>query len=284
MPKPFLGCFALLCVFLPLHAQEKAPATKHVPSVPQKVEQKPADNSSVQILNSVTPQPQNEEKSKGYWAQFFAPENLPNIFLFAVGVAGVIVAVRTLKTIARQTKATEDSVKVIERQTKATEDSVKVAEKTMLLQFRPKVAIRAVTVTGISATNIANNRSVTLVVINEGGSNAHIVHSAISVTVLDANTDILNAKGISLGELTLVPGQGKAAGIPIGDELAHVMQEEIAHASTGPWPGHKTVALIGIIRYRDELGLTRMKSLNRGFNPTTVNFTIAQIEDAEYGT
>jgi len=43
----------------------------------------------------------------------FSPENLPDIILGAAGVVGVVVAIITFKTIARQTRATEDSVKAM---------------------------------------------------------------------------------------------------------------------------------------------------------------------------
>jgi hypothetical protein len=46
-----------------------------------------------------------------YFWDLIAANNLPNLLLFVVGVAGTIIAVRTLKKIERQTKAAEVSSK-----------------------------------------------------------------------------------------------------------------------------------------------------------------------------
>jgi hypothetical protein len=55
----------------------------------------------------------NEPKS--YLCRLLSPENLPNVGLFFAGVAGIIVAICTLKVIERQTKATESSVEALIR-------------------------------------------------------------------------------------------------------------------------------------------------------------------------
>lgn len=47
------------------------------------------------------------DDSKSYGSRLFSPENLPNIGLFFAGVAGIIVAICTLKIIGRQTVAIE---------------------------------------------------------------------------------------------------------------------------------------------------------------------------------
>jgi hypothetical protein len=44
---------------------------------------------------------------KGYSSRLLSPENLPNILLVVVAIAAIIVAVRTLKTLERQTSAIE---------------------------------------------------------------------------------------------------------------------------------------------------------------------------------
>lgn len=47
----------------------------------------------------------------GYFATLFSANNLPNLLLFAAAVGAIIVAVITLRTIVRQTKAAEDAAK-----------------------------------------------------------------------------------------------------------------------------------------------------------------------------
>ncbi len=61
-----------------------------------------------------TPQPSPAAESKPYWERVLSPDNFPNLILCATGIAGVMVALCTLQTIARQTKATEDSVKAMQ--------------------------------------------------------------------------------------------------------------------------------------------------------------------------
>jgi hypothetical protein len=51
----------------------------------------------------------SQAKPENYLRRLFAPENAPNIALFLVGFAGVVVALLTLRKLERQTKATEDA-------------------------------------------------------------------------------------------------------------------------------------------------------------------------------
>jgi hypothetical protein len=53
---------------------------------------------------------------KSYFTRLFSPENLPNIVLSIAGIAGIIVAIYTLKKIGKQTTAIENSVKLQEAQ------------------------------------------------------------------------------------------------------------------------------------------------------------------------
>jgi len=67
-------------------------------------------SSTIVVIQQKTTGQQNErtaDDSQGYFACLFSPENLPNIGLFLAGIAGIIVAVCTLKNIQKQTNATE---------------------------------------------------------------------------------------------------------------------------------------------------------------------------------
>jgi hypothetical protein len=203
-------------------------------------------------------------------------------------VAGVIVAVRTLRTIARQTKAVEESVKVIERQTKATEDSVKVierqtiaikdsvklSEKTMILQFRPRVAITGELVHGITADAIASSKFLNFVVINEGTSKAHITDSRFVLKVIHFTVgryDLFD-DAVSLGELSLDPGQAETKRLAIGDDLAKDIQEEMKHATDKNWKGSKTIMFAAKLWYTDELGLTKSTAITAKLRSTSGTF------------
>jgi Co/Zn/Cd efflux system component len=45
--------------------------------------------------------------AKSYLSRLFSPENLPNIGLLLAGIIGIVVAIRTLKILGRQTTAIE---------------------------------------------------------------------------------------------------------------------------------------------------------------------------------
>jgi hypothetical protein len=64
---------------------------------------------------------------EGYFKRLFSPENTPNIALFFVGIGGIIVALCTLKTIARQTKATEDTAMAASNSSEAGKAAVEAA-------------------------------------------------------------------------------------------------------------------------------------------------------------
>jgi hypothetical protein len=236
MLNRFLVYFVLCCALLPLYAQEKAPATKHISSVPQKVEQKPADAPSVQILNSVAQQPSTEEKPKSYWARFFAPENLPNILLFVVGLLGSAIALVTLIAIWRQTKAMQDTLDI--------------SKRTLLLQFRPVLILRDLRTMGLLPNPTAPEPvEVFLAIENTGGSDAHIISSQIVVKIVDYSIAAFSLMegAISLGEMTLTPGEGHVKNIPIDDELAKAMIAETDHSDDPNWTGHKRIYCVGNI-------------------------------------
>src|SRR5271166_3454344 len=78
------------------HTSDKGAATTEAP------------DTSITVINEQTPnQEQNgtENHPKSYLGRLFAPDNLPNIGLFVVGVAGVVIALFTLQKIKEQTTA-----------------------------------------------------------------------------------------------------------------------------------------------------------------------------------
>jgi hypothetical protein len=97
-------------VFLPIYGQEKA---GHAKSSEAKTEQRQRDSVPVNVIvDCVEAKPHDDhsaEKANGasnkpekYFATLFSANNLPNVCLFFVGLAGVGVAIWTLLTIKRQ--------------------------------------------------------------------------------------------------------------------------------------------------------------------------------------
>jgi hypothetical protein len=82
----------------------------------KKPDPEPPPSNAVVVVKQETSNTQGDgtkNDPKSYLARLFAPENLPNIALFFVGVIGIIVAICTLKIIARQTTAIEKQGEVM---------------------------------------------------------------------------------------------------------------------------------------------------------------------------
>ena len=69
-----------------------------------------------------------EYTPESYFKRVFIPENAPNIALVFVGIAGILVALLTLKNIERQTKSTEDAAIATQNSAMAMLESVELQE------------------------------------------------------------------------------------------------------------------------------------------------------------
>jgi hypothetical protein len=265
MSKRILFFIALVCALPPLHSQEKVPASKQVQLATQ-----PSAQPTITISKVVV---QAEDTPKGYWTRLLSPENLPNLLLFLVGAAGVWVAVSTLKTIKRQTKATEDSVEL--------------AEKVMLLQFRPRVSLRGGFISGLGGTIASTEkRTFQFVVVNEGGSNARIYKSGLVIEFQDPespNANIL-ANAASIGEFTLKPGEGKPLSLPISDTVAARLEMEFAAYKANPKAFISFVFFVGNIWYKDDLQIVRSTGVCRKFIPQFLSFKVVEGNGGEFST
>ncbi len=115
--KCILAIF-VLAILLPIYGQEKSaqpsshatntselkqPAPKPQPSTP------PSDINIVNQQTSAQEENRAKNNPQSYLSRLFAPENLPSIGLFFAGIAGIWVAIRTLKAIASQTHVLSES-------------------------------------------------------------------------------------------------------------------------------------------------------------------------------
>ena len=116
---------ALICI-LPVDGQEKSakPATNRESA--EAIQKARSDSAPAVQINTVNPQASatksdgSENHPKSYLGRLFSAENLPNIFLVAVGIFGVRAALKTLDEIKRQAD-------LLERQTGILDQSVDVA-------------------------------------------------------------------------------------------------------------------------------------------------------------
>ena len=107
------GLLLICTIILPINGQQKSTQTATKTSQTKQEVVTPAPKATPNAaINQQTPQIQEDgpkEHAQSYFSRLFAPENLPNIGLFLVGIAGIGVAIRTLKAIERQTQALVDS-------------------------------------------------------------------------------------------------------------------------------------------------------------------------------
>jgi hypothetical protein len=87
---------------------------------------------------------------KSYLSRLFSPENLPNIGLLFAGIAGILLTLRTLKVIGRQTTATEIAASAAKSSASAASDSaLAVTTQNALLRDTAQRQLRAyICVTG----------------------------------------------------------------------------------------------------------------------------------------
>ena len=113
----------MLAVFLlPIYGQEKgsqpsanqeSAKTAKQPA-PQPPPSSPA--SQINVINQEAPKQQGgraADNPKGYLSRLFSPENLPSIGLFLAGVAGIFVALSTLKVLSRQARSMRRQTRVL---------------------------------------------------------------------------------------------------------------------------------------------------------------------------
>jgi len=110
---------AALAFALPVYGQEKSPQSdSHEQRAQDKIETTPPrqiapSNSGVVINQQTSPEQKDRAASSSntYFSRLFSPENLPSIGLLLATVVGIAVAIRTLRTLVRQTEATEVAAK-----------------------------------------------------------------------------------------------------------------------------------------------------------------------------
>jgi len=110
----------------------------------KKPDPEPPPSNTVVVVKQETSNTQGDgtkNDPKSYLARLFAPENLPNIALFFVGVSGIIVALCTLKIIQRQTEHIARQAQSMRYQTTilresaaATRKAAEATEKSVTLQ------------------------------------------------------------------------------------------------------------------------------------------------------
>ena len=118
--------------FQPVYGQEKSPKSGSHPKTTEDAKSQaapappaltPAETNGIKPGVSDARNDGTKIHPESYLGRLFSPENLPNIGLLIAAVVGIIVAVRTLVMMWRQTKATEVSAQAAIMNAQAVIDS-----------------------------------------------------------------------------------------------------------------------------------------------------------------
>jgi len=251
----------LFASFFPIYGQEKR---SHLGSdeIASQNRQEPASNPTpalppieIHVVNGQAPEQSDRAAthSKGYFSRLVAPENLPSDGLFIVGIVGVVVAIRTLRGIERQTKTTED---------------------TLVLTQRPKIAVRmfyfsevrgagsVYTPWGMSAGSFCNGQ---FYIDNCGGTNAKIEEVRCDLCIatrLPTKRPYEGQEGLK-GNQTLRPGASITWLFGRSEPLDAQTWAEITTLTTGNSSYAKNFYVLGWIGYTDGLGIYRRTAFCR---------------------
>jgi len=193
--------------------------------------------------------------SQSYFARLFSPENLPNIALVVVAIGGIIVAVFTLIAIDRQAK---------------------IADKTLVLQFRPKLIVRGGEVYDPDTLRIE------FTVVNVGGSPAHIDRGEAEAQIVDSRQVSILEHAESIGMFSLQPGEGATRSVSLRENVAAAIGWLNAHPEGVMGAASPLVYFVGLIRYADDIGISRSMGFMRKYDPPRQKFVAVDDPDYEY--
>jgi hypothetical protein len=115
---------AILALALPIKGQDKSTKPNAQRQHADSIEQ---PNSSIIVVNKQAPTGDKNEastKSDDYLRHLLLPETLANVILGIVGIVGICIAIKSVKTIQRQAVIMIQQSRILMRQAKASEDAI----------------------------------------------------------------------------------------------------------------------------------------------------------------
>jgi hypothetical protein len=186
-----------------------------------------------------------------------------------------------LDNLAEDSKTTS---KAMAEMSTAISKQAEIMGKTMYLQFRPRLTIRGGFVDGTRTTNTKEvlGGRVEFVIINIGGTPAHIYKSQFVAKIVDYNIAgfSLFAGSTSIGEFSLQPGQGVTKEISFGLDALEEIRNQARKLGTAN-STERPVYFVGSLSYRDDLNISRSLSVFRKFDPQQQSFIPIKDSDAE---
>jgi hypothetical protein len=210
-----------------------------------------------------------------HWKDAFVPSTWSNWALFAAAIWAGRMALNTLMAIRKQAQLMDAQIKL--------------TEKTLVLQFRPRVILRAVTLfpTSTSKHGIADLQlwQIAIVLVNQGGNTAHVSTCGCNVYWRD-NYPKPHKHNPAASErwtdLSLGPGEMRELVIQIQEldfSAAFAVSEHVTNKQETPY---LWLICEGVITYHDDNGWTRQTGFKRQWNMETKRFEVSPDEETEY--
>ncbi len=255
---------AVCCIIVPIYGQER--------STKSAADEQNAESIATQTSASVGHDAAQAEGNKAekdspcYFSRLFSPENLPNIGLFIAGVAGIFIAISTLKSIKKQAELMQGQ---------------------LIAMQRPKIEVKHVflipkTIDEQGIATIQNHEwQIGCVIANTGGGKARIIESDLTIKRLGVgNFDELlppmpHYEGQhSFGQFLIEPGERQEKSVLLDDPTeTRYLYALHKDAEVGRVTATSPVACFGFIYYRDDSGVGRRTGFLTQWNPSDCTFT-----------
>jgi len=253
-------------------AQAKPQTDKQVAqpsqSSPSGTEKQPATNTANQ--NSPTVKPREDEYAVRVVST--PPRSTADgialgctIALTLVGIVGIIIGVCTLRKIEQQSTA---------------------AEKTITLQFRPRIAIRGITIHDWNVAPFMQEPTprIQVTIVNAGATQADIVEGRIQTYSGDCLPIPDFEKAEQMTPFSLQPGESVATSV-FTEGLVTTAIGWLLARPTSPFSKdaiRASVYIAGFIRYKDSVGIHRNRGFFRVYEPQKRRFVPVEDTDYEY--
>jgi hypothetical protein len=269
---------SVCCVVIPIYGQTtrkdtEAGKAKPADSQPPKAGAVNVDTVNVAKLNiheQTEPTGKSDDKStepKSYFSRLVTPENFNQWVLCFVGIAGIIVAVCTVKTIQRQTK---------------------VFHGQLIAMQRPRIEVKWVYLALKNEDDAEYPVGITLA--NVGGSRAQITESNLTVKKLGIGPmeSLLRKQPAYdgryfFGQFCMAPGERTDKTVVL-DSNTDASEFRWFKAMEKNDFNMKRTHLIcyGFLRYLDDSGVARLTGFGWRWNPEDMSFTRIESPDYEY--
>jgi hypothetical protein len=179
-----------------------------------------------------------------YLSRLFSPENLPSIVLAIAGISGIVVAIRTLNVIKRQTDAAESAANAAKLNAEALINAERVW---IMIELQPVPGMGGVMDVEEVAKHIVDvishttSFNVRLICKNDGRTPAWITEKRACIDVVDSLPDTPNWDAVGIIQTEPEPLAVGEVGEPTDKSLTCNKARD---------PGKITV-VYGIVRYRD---------------------------------